>query len=395
MYSTQSNRQIIHIDMDAFFASVEQRDNPSLRQKPVIVGGNPQSRGVVSTCSYEARKYGISSAMSLAEAARRCPDAIFLPVNMTKYRKVSKQIHKIFADYSPLLEPISLDEAFLDVTNSLKLYGSAENIAQEIKLRIKSELGLTASVGLASNKFLAKLASDIDKPDGLVFINNQDISIFLDPLPVERIWGVGPKTTEKLHKLNIKTIKELRAVSETDLKHLFGSAGSQLYLLARGIDERPVISERQAKSIGREITFQEDVFDQETLKSYILKLSVDVGRRIRKEALRAKTISLKIRFADFRTISRSITLDHLTHYDTEIFQEAYNLFQKVSINQPIRLLGLSLQNLNSDPVQQSLFESDTQNYYNNLVNTIDCLKERFGENSITPARLVDFKENNN
>ena len=288
MENTPKNRQIIHVDMDAFYASVEQRDNPELRGKPVVVGGKPKSRGVVATCSYEARKYGIRSAMPLSEAYRRCPHAVFLPVDFAKYRRVSQQLHKIFQDYTPLVEPLSLDEAFLDVTASLRLFGSAENIARELKKRIKDELNLTASIGLAPNKFLAKIASDIQKPDGFVVIDEDQIEAFLDPLPVERIWGVGPKTAEQLHELNVRTVRDLKKIDKPTLNRLFGQLGNQLYYLARGIDDRPVEPEREAKSIGREITFQQDLTDPEVLKTYLLDLSLDVGRRLRKAGLKAR-----------------------------------------------------------------------------------------------------------
>ncbi len=384
-------RQIIHVDMDAFYASVEQRDNPNLQGKPVVVGGTPNSRGVASTCSYEARKYGIRSAMPLAEAERRCPQAIFLPVDIPKYYEVSQQIHRIFENYTPLVEPISLDEAFLDVTASLRLFGSAQMIALEIKNRIKEELKLTASVGLACNKFLAKLASDIQKPDGFVIINEEEIQAFLDPLPIERIWGVGPKTAEQLHKLNIRTIKDLKNIDEAFLRKKFGLSGSQLYYLARGIDKRPVEPGREAKSIGRETTFSEDLLDRETLQTYILGLSTDVGRKLRKGSFRAKTITLKVRLADFKTVSRSKTLESYTNLDQDIFREASLLFKDLQLKQPIRLIGVSVRNLTSGEIQQSLFETDNRDQ-EKLTKTIDTIKERFGENSITLARLLKKRD---
>lgn len=391
MNKSFTKRQIIHVDMDAFYASVEQRDNPELQGLPVVVGGNPDSRGVVSTCSYEARKYGIRSAMPLAEACRRCPQAIFLPVDIPKYYQVSQEIHKIFKDYTPLIEPISLDEAFLDVTASLRLFGSAPAIAQEIKERIKNELCLTASVGIAPNKFLAKLASDIQKPDGFVVIQEDQIQAFLDPLPIERIWGVGPKTAEQLHKLRVRTIKELKDLDELTLKNKFGLIGSQLYYLARGIDNRPVEPEREVKSIGREITFPEDLKDEEVLQTYILELVTDVGRKLRKGSFKTKTITLKVRYADFSTVSRSKTLDYYTDLDKDIFREAGNLLQDLHCKQPVRLIGVSVHNLTRGEIQQSLFADEDEDKAK-LAKTVDSIKERFGEKSITLARLLQSKQ---
>ncbi|KUO66301.1 MAG: DNA polymerase IV [Gracilibacter sp. BRH_c7a] len=384
-------RQIIHVDMDAFYASVEQRDNPELQGKPVVVGGNPKGRGVASTCSYEARKYDIRSGMSLAEAQRRCPQAIFLPVNMGKYQEVSAQIHKIFEDYTPLVEPISLDEAFLDVTDSLSLFGSSENIATEIKQRIKKELQLTASVGLASNKYLAKISSDIKKPDGFFKLSDEEIDDFLDPLPVERIWGVGPKTAEQLHRLKVKTISDLKGLDESYLKHIFGSLGSHLYQLARGIDNRPVEPIREIKSIGRETTFPEDIADNDVLKTFILDLAVDVGRRLRIKSLKARTITLKIRYTDFRTVSRSKTLDLYTDLDKDIAKEAWFLLDDLRLTQPVRLLGVSVHNLTNELSQPSLFDAVDKTNMEIISRTVDSLKDRFGEDSITLARLLKDK----
>lgn len=386
-------RQIIHVDMDAFYASIEQRDNPDLQGKPVVVGGKPSSRGVASTCSYEARKYGIRSAMPLAEAQRRCPHAIFLPTNIPKYQEVSRQIHGIFAEYTPLIEPISLDEAFLDVTASLQLFGSAQTIALAIKSRIKNELKLTASVGIAPNKFLAKLASDIQKPDGFVIVKEEDVEAFLNPLPIERIWGVGPKTAQQLHKLNIRTIKELKILDEVSLRSEFGLAGSQLFYLARGIDNRPVEPDREVKSIGREITFPEDIIDRDMIQTFILDLSTDVGRKLRKGSLKAKTVTLKVRFTDFSTVSRSKTLDFYTESEKELYREACLLFNELGPNRPIRLIGVSVHNLTSEEIQQCLFETNHDDN-EKLIKTMDRIKDRFGEDSITFARLLKGKTRN-
>ncbi|AFQ44088.1 DNA polymerase IV [Desulfosporosinus meridiei] len=381
-------RKILHVDMDAFYASVEQRDDPSLLGKPVVVGGRPNSRGVVSAASYEARKYGIRSAMPVAEAARRCPDAVFLPVNFKKYREVSWQIREIFLTYTPMVEPISLDEAFLDVTGSTRLFGPAEDIALTIKLRIRQELSLTASVGFACNKFLAKLASDLKKPDGFVVVHPDKVQEFLDPLPIERIWGVGEKTAEQLHSHRINTVKDLRSLELKFLTKLFGSLGSQLYQLARGIDDRPVESDRVVKSIGRETTFESDIRDGDFLEKTLLMLAIDVGRSLRKEALRGRTVTLKVRYDDFRTLSRSRTIHRATDLDDVIFQEACSLLSELSLKQPLRLIGVTMSNLTDQHENQiSLFE-EPRLERENLTKVLDLVKEKYGEKSITRARLL-------
>ena len=384
-------RKILHVDMDAFYASVEQRDEPSLLGKPVVVGGRPNSRGVVSAASYEARKFGIHSAMPLAEALRRCPEAVFLPVNGQKYREVSLQIREIFLAYTPMVEPISLDEAFLDVTGSTSLFGPANTIALTIKRRIQQELNLTASVGLASNKFLAKLASDLRKPNGFVVVPPDKVQEFLDPLSVERIWGVGKKTAEQLHAFNIKTIRDLRNLEQGYLTRLFGVSGTQLFQLAHGIDDRPVESDRMVKSIGREITFATDVADLEVLKTALLTQAIDVGRSLRKEDYKGKTITLKVRYDDFRTVSRSRTLLRATNLDNVIYQEACTLLKEVSLKQPLRLIGLTLHNLTDQIEDQlSLFE-EPQMDHETLSKVLDFVKEKYGEKSITRARLLQSK----
>lgn len=386
-------RKILHVDMDAFFASVEQRDDPSLLGKPVVVGGNPNSRGVVSAASYEARKFGIHSALPMLEVYRRCPHAVFLPVNIQKYREVSKQIRQIFLTYTPMVEPLSLDEAFLDVTGSTSLFGPANDIALMIKQRIQQELNLTASVGLACNKFLAKLASDLRKPDGFVVVHPDRIQEFLDPLSVERIWGVGKKTAEQLHTLNIRTVRDLRNLEQGYLTQLLGVIGSQLYLLARGIDDRPVVCDRVIKSIGRETTFATDIADRDLLETVLLKLSVDVGRSARKESLKGKTITLKVRYHDFRAVSRSHTLTRAINLDEVIYQEVCHLLAEVALKQPLRLIGVTLSNLtDKEESQLSLFTEQRQDS-ENLTKVLDLVKEKYGETSITRARLLKPKDN--
>ena len=290
--------------------------------------------------------------------------------------------------YTPSVEPLSLDEAFLDVTGSTSLFGSANTIALTIKKRIQQELNLTASVGIASNKFLAKLASDLQKPDGFVVVQPDKVQEFLDPLSVERIWGVGKKTAEQLHKLNIKTVKELRCLKLGYLTQLFGVLGSQLYQLAQGIDDRPVESDRVAKSIGRETTFATNTVDRDVLETELLKIAVDVGRRLRKEAFKGKTITLKVRYDDFRTVSRSNTFLQATDQDDVIYKEACNLLREVSLKQPLRLIGLTLHNLTDKLERQLSLFSETQKDNETLTKVIDVLKEKYGEKSITRARLL-------
>lgn len=391
MNGKTESRQIIHIDMDAFYASVEQRDDPSLQGRPVIVGGKPDSRGVVSTASYEARKAGIHSAMSLAEAYRRCPEAVFLKVDGKKYQEVSVQIREVFLTYTPLVEPISLDEAFLDVTGSIRLFGPTVEIARTIKERIKNEIGLTASVGVAHNKFLAKLASDLNKPDGFVVVDADHVQEFLDPLSIERIWGIGNKMAERLHGLNIHTIHELRQIEKEYLIRLFGTWGNQVYSLGRGIDDRPVESEKETKSLGRETTFEIDIADREVLKTILLELACDIGQSLRKHELMGKTVTLKLRYSDFHTISRSHTLSQATNLEDVIYQEACHLLEEVSLKQAIRLIGITLHHLiRDDEVQLSLFD-EPQRDREKLVKVIDSINEKYGINSITRARLLQKK----
>ena len=385
------NRSIIHCDMDAFYASVEQLKNPQLKGKPVIVGGNPQSRGVVSACSYEARKFGVHSAMPLAEALRRCPQAVFLPVDFASYRRFSRQMHDIFYDYTPLIEPIALDEAFLDVTGSMSLKGPAPVIGRQIKDRIKNELGLVASIGIAHNKFLAKLASDLSKPDGFLIVPSDRVQEFLDPLDISRIWGVGEKTAHKLYSLNIKQVRDLRYLTEANLVRIFGSFGRQLYKLARGIDQRPVESERQAKSIGRETTFAHDIVDTDILEEHLLELSTDVARSMRKKSLKGKTITIKIKYSDFRTLTRSVTLDIPTNLEAIIYHEACRLLKNVPVK-PTRLIGVSVHNLtDEEEAQLSLFQ-EQKSGDDRLTKAVDAVKDKYGENIVTRARLLKPKK---
>ena len=302
-------RQIIHVDMDAFFASVELLDNPELKGKAVIVGGSPEKRGVVAAASYEARKFGVYSAMPTNQAIRLCPEAILLPGRMKRYVELSHKIREIFSRYTPQIEPISLDEAFLDVTGSITLFGPAEKIGQNIKTQIKEELGLIASVGIAPNKFLAKLASDLQKPDGFVIITEEDKQDILDPLDISKIWGIGKITEKALKSIGINTIGQLRKTDTTKLNNILGNQTPHILSLAKGIDNREVESVRASKSMSSERTFATDVKDKNVLLNVLLEQVDEVAQRLRKEELEAKTITLKLRYGDFRTITRSNTLD--------------------------------------------------------------------------------------
>jgi DNA polymerase-4 len=345
-----NSRQILHVDMDAFYASVEQLDNPNLVGKAVVVGGAADKRGVVSAASYEARKFGVHSAMPMAQAIRRCPQAVVLPGRMTRYVEVSQQIHTIFQKYTPQLEPISLDEAFLDVTGSISLFGSAEKIGRQIKCQIKEQLGLIASVGIASNKFLAKLASDLDKPDGFVMIPDEDRQKILDPLPVSRIWGIGKVTEKALASKGINTIRQLRETPVESLRRIFGNQAQQMLNLAQGIDDRPVESDREAKSISGEQTFATDVRDREYLLSILLSQVEEVSCRLRASRLQTKTITLKLRYSNFKTITRSSTLDHPTNLTSVLWQEAKDVFNAwhTKSAQALRLLGFGVSGLSEE-----------------------------------------------
>ncbi|NLT95962.1 MAG: DNA polymerase IV, partial [Clostridia bacterium] len=385
-------RKIIHVDMDAFFAAVEQRDNPELRGKPVIIGGRPQSRGVVSTASYEARKYGVHSAMPITEAYRLCPHGIFLPPNHKKYSQVSDQIMAIFSDFTPLVEALSLDEAFLDVTGCERLWGDSRQIGLKIKERIRSELNLTASVGLGPNKFLAKLASDMEKPDGFTVITKENIIEKVWPLSVKKLWGIGAKSAEKLWQLNIKTIGQVAKSDPQVLIKALGSWGLEIYNLANGIDPRPVIPEREAQSIGHETTFSQDIADEDFLIAVLLDLAQDVGWRLRRAGLKGRTVTLKMRYPDFKTITRSHTLAQHINQDDLIYQEAVKLFKaNFPKNKSLRLIGITLSNLVNEEqanLQFSLF-TEKEDKSQELYKALDKVNSKFGRKTGTRARLLN------
>jgi DNA polymerase-4 len=389
-------RAILHIDMDAFYASVEEREQPGLVGRPVIVGGSPRGRGVVSAANYAARQFGIHSAMPMARAVRLCPEAVCLPVRMQLYAAVSHQIREIFHRYTPLVEPLSLDEAFLDVTLSERLFGSAETIAHSIKEAIRDELSLVASVGIAPNKFIAKIASDLDKPDGFVEVKADEIQAFLGPLPVSRVWGVGKATGKELARLGITTIRQLRQQSEQVLLDRFGKFGSHLWHLANGIDERPVVSDAEAKSISNETTFDTDIGQRDTLQAWLMELTEQVCWRLRQHELYGRTVQIKLRFPDFSTITRSHTLAEATQQTSQVWQAALELFNKAmeKESRPLRLVGVGVSGLGDKAhrpqVQADMFEQPNDTRQSQLDDVADAIKSRFGSDGI--RRGTSYKQ---
>ena len=381
-------RAILHIDMDAFYASVEEREQPGLVGRPIIVGGSPRGRGVVSAANYRARRFGVHSAMPMARAVRLCPAAVCLPVRMQLYAAVSQQIREIFNRYTPLVEPLSLDEAFLDVTDSERLFGPAASIARAIKRAIHDELSLVASVGIGPNKFVAKIASDLDKPDGFVEVNPDEVQAFLDPLPVSRVWGVGNATGKELDRLGISTIRHLRQQSEPVLRDRFGKFGTHLWRLASGIDERTVVSDSEAKSISNETTFDTDISHHDTLRAWLMELTEQVCWRLRQHDLYGRTVQIKIRFPDFSTITRSHTLPAATHQTKQVWQAVLELFDKAMDNEtrPLRLVGVGVSGLNNEAhrpqVQSDMFDQSIDTRQTQLDEVADAIKSRFGSTGI-------------
>ncbi|MBI4013640.1 MAG: DNA polymerase IV [Candidatus Rokubacteria bacterium] len=382
-----THRVILHVDMDAFYASVEQRDRPELAGTPVVVGADPRGRGVVSAASYEARRYGIHSAMPIGRAYRLCPRAAFLPVDMPKYARVSAEIMGILGGFTPLVEPLSLDEAFLDVTASEALFGPAVEIARAIKGRIRAEVGLTASAGVAPNKFLAKVASDLRKPDGLVEVRRGEEAEFLRDLPIARLWGVGPAAERELDRLGVRTIGQLARLPRRPLVERFGASGAHLQALARGEDDRPVVPWDAPKSVGAEETFERDTADVARLRATLLAQADRVAAELRDLGFRGRTVTLKLRFADFRTLTRQDTSVTPTADGGEIFRRAWQAFERLERAQPIRLIGVSVSGLDrdADPRQLPLFGRAAR--AERLGRVADELRSRFGPGAIRRASL--------
>ena len=379
----KQSRTILHADMDAFFAAIEQRDRPELRGKPVIVGGDGP-RSVVSTCSYEAREFGVHSAMPGTTARKLCPQGIFLPVRSDVYGKVSRQVQEVFHRYTPLVEPLSLDEAFLDVTGSSRLFGDGEAIARSIKADVLKETRLTISVGVAPCKYVAKVASDLDKPDGLVIVPPDSVTDFLAPLPVSFLWGAGKDMQGRLARLGLKTIGDVQKRSSDDLKRLLGdAAGSHFFHLSRGLDDRPVVTGHAAKSVSHENTFGTDLVEREACHGFLVDQSDRVGRRLRREGLLGRTVRIKVRFGDFKTLTRQAAVAP-TDNDFVIGEVALDLFDRVWDGRTgIRLLGVAAGNLvrSDEPVQTDLFQGADETS-GRLLRAIDNIRNRYGRHAI-------------
>jgi len=379
---------ILHVDLDAFFAAVEQRDRPELRGRPVIVGGGgPNQRGVVSAASYEARRFGVHSAMPLQRAGRLCPNAVFLPVDGAKYQSVSREVMAILRRFTPLVEPISIDEAFLDVTGSAALFGDGPTVAARIKAAVRDEVGLTISVGVATTKLVAKIASDLRKPDGLVVVPPGDEAAFLAPLPIARLWGVGEQTAAALREYGVRTIGDLAALPADLLVRRFGKHGAALAERARGIDaDRVVGLGDPAKSIGHEHTFDVDTSDRETLERTLLAMADGVAGRLRSSGLRAATVTVKIRDSTFRTITRQRSLPEPTDLTEPIYRAVLDLARRELRGQRIRLLGVTASHFGESD-QLALFAADDPRR-RRVVEAADAVRRRFGERAMTRARLI-------
>jgi DNA polymerase-4 len=372
---------IIHVDMDAFYASVEERENPSLVGKPVIVGGTAEGRGVVAAANYEARKFGVHSAMASATAHRLCPHAIVIRPRIDFYAEVSHRIREIFEQFTPLVEPLSLDEAFLDVTGSAALFGSSVEIARQVKQRIRDQLKLIASVGVAPNKFLAKIASDVNKPDGFLVVEPDHVNAFLAPLPVGRIWGVGKVTGRTFDQLGIRTIGQLQTMSVEALSDLFGASGEHYWRLARGLDDRTVVPDREAKSISHETTFAEDIREPELLQAWLVELVEQVGRRMRRHELRGRTVEIKVRFSDFQTVTRSNTLPAPSNVTNELYRAGLELLttKLPPRHLPVRLLGFGVKNLDATGIaQRQLFDEPDRARHRQIDRVADEIAAKFG-----------------
>lgn len=406
---TPWQRAILHVDMDAFYASVEQHDNPELRGKPVLVGGSPQERGVVATASYEARVFGCRSAMPMAQALRLCPKALRVPPRHARYAEVSAQVFALFAAVTPLVQPVSLDEAFLDVTASQALFGDPVAIAQTLRRQIQEQTGLTASVGVASCRFVAKIASDMNKPNGMTVITADEIAQRLGPLPVRRIWGVGPVTDSRLAALGIRTIDELRRTPKEMLERTLGALGPDLWNLAHGVDDSPVDPSREEKSVSHENTFPVDVTSMEELDTELLDQADKVARRLRAAGLAGRVVHIKVRYDDFSTITRQTTLPRPTDLADTLYAAARTLLHSATAagRRPVRLLGIGCSGFAAEqhaPERQlSLFASASADAdpaaaadakQAKLERMVDSIRTRFGPGSIDRAALRFKKQGN-
>lgn len=405
----EGNVEILHLDMDAFYASIEALDNPTLRGKPVIVGGGVK-RGVVSAASYEARKFGVHSSIPMAKAKRLCPHGVFLPVRMERYKEVSDRVFGIFRRYTPLVEPISLDEAFLDVTASVRLFGSPEEIARKIRAVVRTETGLTVSAGVASSKLVAKIASDMNKPDGLTVVPRGKEREFLAPLRVGKLWGVGEATRAALAELGVQTIGDLAGMPEEAVVQKLGKHGAHLHRLAHGIDDREVEPEREIQSMGREETFDEDLLETLDLRRELLDIATRTAARLRNHRLKGRTVTLKVKYSDFRLVTREVTLPLGIDDGGEIFRQALGLLERTEAGKkPVRLLGIYLSNFGGEPGQDEgsgqmpLFghrpgagvssprspKGRDPVRTGKLNETVDRIRKKFGEKGVRPGTLAD------
>jgi DNA polymerase-4 len=390
MTQPDTSRTIIHMDLDAFYCAVEVLLDPSLVDVAFIVGGRSE-RGVVASASYAARQFGIRSAMPTAEALRRCPHLKIVSNRRGVYSKYSQQVMEILHDVTPLVEQISIDEAFLDISDSVHGMGDAELLARELQQRIQDEIGLSASLGVASNKLVAKIASDLEKPHGLVVVPPGEETAFLAPLPVRELWGIGPVTAERLAQMGITTIGQLASSSEAMLKLEFGSHGPSMWRHAHGIDNRSVTTDREAKSISHEVTFTTDATDEEALARELLRQSESIGRRLRKAELHASTIKLKLRWSDFTTFTRQTTLPAPTNLDQDIYQTALGLLHKHwPKGKPVRLVGVGASNFGEPVIQLGLFDQvEIDDRQERLTKAVDDLRQRFGNDAVTRAALIE------
>ena len=386
-------RIILHIDMDAFFASVEEKADPSLEGKPVMVCGGLESRTVVAAASYEARRYGVRAGMPLAVARVKCPDGIFIEGDPEKYIYTSIRLNDLYREFTPVVEEFSIDESFLDVTDVAERYGGARELARRLKARVRERFGLPCTVGIGPNKLLAKTASKLGKPDGLLELTAADVPGKFQALPVGKLYGVGEEMAKKLEMLGVRTIGQLAAVPVPILKRVFGVIGEMLHDAANGIDASPVLREEEQpppKSVGNEYTFQRDTLDAEVIRSILLGLASKVARRLRKGGHAGRTVTLKVRFSDFATITRSRTLDDFVNLDREVFDVAMEILAGVQKRKAIRLLGVSVSNLVHSPPekQRSLFDYSYWKKYKRVLESMDKARDRYGERAIVWAALL-------
>jgi len=390
----ERQRYIVHVDMDAFFAAIEQRDNPKLRGRPVIVGADPKGgkgRGVVSTCSYEARRFGVHSAMPISIAYQKCPRAVFLPVDDEKYSRASHEIYNILYGFTPEIEAVSIDEAFLDITGTYKLFGTPQKTCRSIKAKIKKETGLTASAGLAPTKMAAKIASDLKKPDGFVEVTKEGLLDFLWPLDISRIWGLGKKTGAALNSMGIKTVGDLAKTDVRKLADIFGKNGAHLWELANGIDERAVESETEAKSIGNETTFARDTLDKDMLLGALASLCEKVSGRLRHEGMKGRTVTLKIRLEGFHTYTRAVTVNKPTNFSDMIYRRAKQLYKDFDTKgKKVRLVGVKVSGLTLTGFRDSLFKEERDEKKEGVHKAIDRIKRKFGDVAIHRATSKGF-----